>query len=409
MSNLPRIKAALDPTHSDAAVATCARLGPEGFAVLDTVRAAASARRRALGADVGGWEELEGGDSLAATVLKKYRTTSDLMVFGRAMARELLPRNAVLDFEQEMQMSGGGRKSLVDRLNKALYNQQIGAKVEPEIVKLKAKKQEHEDFLNKITCMARCGSKACGGRGARCTNAVGEDVIGEEGKILYRPDAGMHVDTKLYHDPSFVRKLWSFTKSVGYKFFGANRQDQYFGIGPWADKHLIEGWRKIDDGVMHICHYHADILRKKNRAYWAIAAAATAGQVVLALTAVALANRLAADEAVADAVADGTLMGGEITKLNNRLKLLDPASDHYKGLVSRIQKTQYAAGNGGHVVVEGGTILSQKAALQWALDKGKKIVHVLEDGSSLVFTKKATGGGSAQEMTSVGQSDMPMF
>ena len=407
MNDLPRIKAALDSADLEAAGVTCTQLGPEGFAVLDTVRAAVSARRRALGTGVALWEELETGNSLAATVLNKYRTTLDLMAFGRAVARELLHRNAVLDFEQEMQMSGGGRKSLVDRLNKALHHQSIAAKVEPEIEKLRAEKQKHEDFLNKTTCMAMCKSKACGAKGGRCTNGVGEDVIGESGKILYRSDAGMHVDTKLYHDPSFVRKLWSFTKSVGYKFFGANRQDQYFGIGPWADKHLIEGWRKIDDGVMHICHYHADILRKKNRAYWAIAAAATADQVVMALTAVALANRLAADEAVADAVADGALVGGEITKLNNRLKLLDPDSDHYKGLVRRIERARYAAGAGGKVVVRAGRVLSQQAALKQV---GEKTAHALGGGSSsCVFTEKATGGGSVQEMTSVGQSDMNMF
>ena len=378
---------ALGTQHKDLnspdATAICSALGPEGFAVLDTVRAAVHSRRQAKG-EGAPWRVLEAGTSLAARVLREYRTTPSLFAFGAAVARELLPRNAAaLDFGTSG-MSGGGSKSLVDRLEKALKEQAIGKKAESGVAKLKDKKKRHETFLDKVTCMALCDAQACGhkkgGRRKRCGNTVGEDVLGDmvgddgtalrPGDIHYKTSAGLHVDTKLFRDPSVVSKLFSFGKSVAWKFLGGNAQDQYFGIGPWASKHLVKDWRDIDDGVMHICHYHADILRKKNRSYWLVAATVALGKVMIVLTAAAIAEQIRTNEAVRDALADGKLTGAEIRNINNHLKHMDPNSARFKSLQSQLEGAKYKstgkstgkARANDSIVVQSGKILSARKA-----------------------------------------------
>ena len=369
--------------NSPDTTAICSELGPEGFAVLDTLRAALHARRQTKGADAP-WHVLESGPSLAARVLREYRTTPSLFAFGAVVARELLPRNAALDFGTS-EMSGGGSKSLVDRLEKALKEQAIGENAESGVAKLKDKKKRHETFLNKVTCMALCDAEECGhknakrgGRRKRCANTVGEDVLGDmvgddgtalrPGDIHYKSSAGLHVDTKMFRDPSVVSKLFSFGKSVAWKLLGGNARDQYFGIGPWTSKHLVKGWRDIDDGSMHICHYHADILRKKNHAYWLVAATAALGKFMLVLTAVAIAEHIRTNEAVRDALADGKLTGAEIRDINNHLKQMDPKSARFKSVQSQLEGAKYVSGgkrksgSNDSIIVQGGKIVSARKA-----------------------------------------------
>jgi len=376
-----RVKVALGTLHnrvdlnSPDTIAICSALGPEGFAVLDTVCAAVYSLRRSKGA-AAPWFVLEDGTSLAARVLREYRTTPSLFAFGAVVARELLPRNAAaLDFGT-FDMSGGGSKSLVDRLEKALKEQAIGKKAESGVAKLKEKKKRHETFLNKVTCMALCDAEKCGhkrgGRRKRCGNTVGENVLGNmvgedgttlrPGDIQYKTSNGLHVDTKLFRDPSVVSKLFSFGKSVAWKFLGGNAQGQYFGIGPWTSKHLVEGWRDMDDGVMHVCHYHADILRKKNRAYWLVAATVALGKVMVVLTGAAIAEQITTNEAVRDALTDGKLTGAEIRNINNHLKHMDPNNARFKSLQSQLEGAKYMSGSNDSIIVQGGKILSARKA-----------------------------------------------
>lgn len=377
----------------------CAEMGPEGFAVLDTVRAAVHARRMSLADEAAVWRALEEGPSLAATVLREYRTTPNLLTFGAAMAQQLLPRNAVLDFERERRdappLEGGA--SLASRFKAAMKDRASLKKASKKVKKLHAKKTRMEDdLLNKGACMALCKktrfwesrkhrTEHCGGSGPeeRCGNMVGEHV--REVGMVYNNDAGMHIDTKSFRDPNFLEKMKGFAKSWFWKTFAdTDTDDQYFGVGAWATKHLVAGWEQIDNGVMHVCHYHADKIRNSNRAQWAILVAARMSQVVIAMTLVSFVQHMTAERDFSEALKDGKLDAVEIRRLNKHLENVTPATRQrfLERLTSANNPIAYMAGKGGDVFVEDGKILAESAAR--AATAAGKIQTLYLSGKSII-------------------------
>ena len=355
MDNLHKIQAVIQDDDSSNAVRKM--LGPEGYAVLDTLRAAVHARRAVLGENAS-FERMMEGNSPAAAFLRSYMQASDLFAFGSAVARKVLPYNGALmltmsdntlllggDFSTN---SGRSAADIFTAFGKTLEDEKIVRRGEEKADKLRKRKQALVKENARTTCMALCNEEwsikgwlgkskkkkalkgpvaDCGGahRGYRCQNLVA--TLSSDGKIIGNL-AGFHVDMSKIDESAakaFMQKAWKAGKATfQHMLTGVVSENEVTGVGEWADKHLVSGWRQIDDGKIHICHHHAEIIRKKNPAYYMMLVASTLGRMLIATKMQSLVDYWRAEEIVQEGLSDGVITATERQRMNNALSKLDP-------------------------------------------------------------------------------------
>ena len=362
----PKIQAVLgDDEHHAARV--CKKLGPEGFAVLDTLRAAVHARRIALDNQNASFDALTQGNSPAARFLRAYQHAPDLFAFGASVARSVLPYNGALLLTRQQQptntdlrggFSTGSSRSaadIFDVFDKTLDNASAIKKGEAHAQKLQRTKDKLVDENYRCTCMAICSkewslggawhslrgtkdkpkdgddaNQDCGGapEGHRCRNLVA--TLSPDGKTVVGNLAGFHVDTANIPDSKakqIMSKIWKAGKATfTHMLTGTVSENDVTGVGAWASKHLVGDWRNIDHGKIHICHHHAEIIRKKNPAYYLMLVFSTMGRVAIAMKMQSLIDYYRASEIIAEGTSDGVITPLERRRINSAMNQLDPSA-----------------------------------------------------------------------------------
>lgn len=329
--------------------------GPESLAILDTLEAAVHARMQ----DGRGVrpENLCDGASSEAVVLRAFRDAPTLREFAQLAATELLPIGA-----GPLMLSGGLRRSMLHRFDNVLQKKQVADTAALGVQSKRRELQTLKDEMNKTLCMAMCDTKdskysmtteegTCGGSayGERCGHLVA--TLGSDGTVV-ASKAGIHIDTKRTKDHKTV---WRSMKSVWSAF-----SQRFRKVGAWADDHLVEGWRNIDNGWIHLCPYHEEEIRRKNPAYWAYLVAVTALKFVVATQVKAFVNRQISDRLVKGIVGDEKELT-EIDRIRLNAVLKDLPAEERKRILKDYPDLTYE-GSDTPIVSKNGLLLGSATA-----------------------------------------------
>lgn len=356
--------------------------GPESLAILDTLQAAVHARMQ----DGRGVrpENLCDGASSEAVVLRAFRDAPTLREFAQLAATELLPIGA-----GPLMLSGGLRRSMLHRFDKVLQKKQVADTAALEVQSKRRELQTLKDEMNKTLCMAMCNTKdskysmnteegTCGGSayGERCGHLVA--TLGRDGTVV-ASKAGIHIDTKRTKDHKTV---WRSMKSVWSAFSQRFRQ-----VGAWADDHLVEGWRNIDNKWIHLCPYHEEEIRRKNPAYWAYLVAMTALKFVVATQVKAFVNRQISDRLVNGIVGDKKELT-EVDRIRLNAVLKDNPAEERKRILKDYPDLTYE-GSDTPIVSKNGLLLGSVAATKVKTNMDAEHRRLAYDADGMTDADKA--------------------